>query len=147
MLPEDGRPRGRAPHLKDVAKAWPTPKARDSKGPENENRNSPGLEVMAKAWATPTATDATSGGPSDLKPRGNRTGASAIPLQAMAKLHGRQGETTPTDGPPTADLNPSFVEQLMGLPAGWSDPEGSVTGFTSWATAWSRRLARGRSGN
>ena len=95
--------------LKQAVALWPTPKARDCKGPENANRNAPSLETFA--------------------------------------MLGRQGETTPTDGPPTADLNPSFVEQLMGLPAGWSDPEGSVTGYTSWVTGWSRRLARGRSGN
>ena len=91
--------------LKQAVAGWPTPKARDAKGPENANRNSPSLETFAQL--------------------------------------GRPDETTPpdgTNGPPEADLNPSFVEALMGLPDGWSDPEGSVIGFTHWATAWSRRL-------
>ena len=91
--------------LKQAVAGWPTPKARDAKGPENANRNSPSLETFAQL--------------------------------------GRPDETTPpdgTNGPPEADLNPSFVESLMGLPDGWSDPEGSVSGFTRWATAWSRRL-------
>lgn len=51
------------------------------------------------------------------------------------------------DGPPEADLNPSFVEALMGLPDGWSDPEGSVSGFTRWATDWSHKLGRAPYGN
>lgn len=87
--------------------AWPTPKARDAKGAENANRNSPSLETFAQL--------------------------------------GHPGETTlkaGTNGPPEADLNPSFVEALMGLPDGWSDPEGSVSGFTLWVTDWSRKLGR-----
>ena len=28
----------------------------------------------------------------------------------------------------------------MGLPAGWSDPSGSVSGFTRWVTDWSLKL-------
>ena len=111
-LPEDGRPRGRSPHLKDVCKLWSTPKARDYRqsGPAEGKRNSPDLTHQATT-------------------------------------HGHRGETTPTDGPPTGDLNPLFVEALMGLPANWSDPEGTVTGFTRWVTAWSRRLGRTPSGN
>lgn len=107
--PSHGKTHGAT--LAGSAQAWPTPKARDAKGADGENRNSPGLEVMAR---------------------------------------GHRGETTPTAGPngsPAADLNPSFVEALMGLPDGWSDPEGSVTGYTSWVMDWSRRLARGRSVN
>jgi hypothetical protein len=75
--------------LVSMARAWPTPKARDAKGPENANRNSPSLETFAQL--------------------------------------GHPGETTPpdgTNGSPEADLNPSFVESLMGLPDGWSDPVG-----------------------
>jgi hypothetical protein len=68
---------------------WPTPKARDAKGPENANHNSPSLETFAQL--------------------------------------GHPDETTPTDGPtgpPEADLNPSFVEALMGLPDKLVRPRG-----------------------
>ena len=98
--------------LVSMARAWPTPKARDAKGPENANRNSPSLETFAQL--------------------------------------GHPDETTPTDGPtgpPEADLNPSFVESLMGLPDGWSDPSGSASGSTRWVTDWSRKLGRTPPGN
>ena len=103
------------------------------------------LTVQSKMWATPTATDGIRG--TDAA-RPGRTGGDSL-KQAVAQL-GHPGETTPTDGtngPPEADLNPSFVESLMGLPDGWSDPLGSVSGFTRRATDWSRRLGRTPSGN
>lgn len=98
--------------LMQAVAGWPTPKARDAKGPENANRNSPSLETFAQL--------------------------------------GHPDETTPTDGPtgpPEADLNPSFVESLMGLPDGWSDPSGSASGSTRWVTDWSRKLGRTPPGN
>ena len=91
-------------------------------------------------WPTPTAWDAKAPGPSQVD-------RDTPGLSTAAVTHGHRGETTPMGGPPTADLNPPFVEALMGLPDGWSDPEGSVSGFTLWVTDWSRKLGRTPSGN
>lgn len=80
-------------------KAWPTPQARDCKGPTGDNRHTPNLP--------------------DLLDLGLPTG------------------TTPTDGPtgsPKADLNPRFVEALMGVPLNWLTPSTPVAtaSFQRW---------------
>ena len=123
----DDRPRGRGADLKSQAKMWPTPKA--SEGFRGTDPARPGrtggdsLKQAVAGWPTPKARDAQ-----------------------LGHLDG----TTPTDGtngPPEADLNPSFVESLMGLPDGWSDPSGSASGSTRWVTDWSRKLGRTPPGN
>ena len=129
--------RSAPPSLTGQAKMWPTPKA--SEGFRRTDPARPGrtggdsLKQAVAGWPTPKARDAK--GPENA----NRNSPS---LETFAQL-GHPDETTPTDGPtgpPEADLNPSFVESLMGLPDGWSDPEGSVSGFTRWVTDWSLKL-------
>lgn len=39
-------------------------------------------------------------------------------------------------------FNPSFGEMLMGQPIGWSDAEGSVTGFARWLQRSRGELSR-----
>jgi hypothetical protein len=61
-----------------------------------------------------------------------------------------QGETTTTDGPATSstvDLNPAFVEALMGLPVGWSDPLVSLTASTFSETATCHSVPPRQSGS
>lgn len=98
------------------------------------------LTVQSKMWATPRASmnenRTTKPAPSHGVSHGHTLAGQASGLRA---------ETTTTDGrpgSPTADLNPSFVESLMGLPDGWSDPLASLTGFTCWETVWSRHVRR-----
>lgn len=121
------------------SKMWPTPKA--SEGFRGTDPARPGrtggdsLKQAVAGWPTPKARDAK--GPENA----NRNSPS---LETFAQL-GHPDETTPpdgTNGSPEADLNPSFVESLMGLPDGWSDLEGSVSGCTRWATDWSHKLGR-----
>ena len=133
----DDRPRGRGADLKSQAKMWPTPKA--SEGFRGTDPARPGrtggdsLKQAVAAWPTPTAGDGSRA--SHTMMRGNPT--------LLGVASGHPDETTskagPT-GPPEADLNPSFVESLMGLPDGWSDPSGSASGFTRWVTDWSLKL-------
>lgn len=57
-------------------------------------------------------------------------------------MHGPLDGTTPTDGgttSPPADLNPRFVEALMGVPPGWLTPCTSVEtdSFQWWLHAHS----------
>lgn len=59
-----------------------------------------------------------------------------------AGLHAQMTPTDGTDGVPLADLNPRFVEALMGLPDRWADPLATVTSFISWATARSLPASR-----
>lgn len=110
------------------AKAWPTPRASmaytaDDSASSNPNSGGDGLVSTAKNWPTPTAHDAEGQGFDDTN------------------LHnaGLQHATTTTDGSttsPPADLNPRFVEALMGVPPGWLTP------CTSVETALYRRWLR-----
>lgn len=122
------------------AKAWPTPRA--SMNENRTSRNSPShgnghgetLAGVAGMWSALKAHNSKdTGAPSEFDRKSPE-------LTAQVIEHGRHFETTMTDGPntsPKADLNPRFVERLMNVPDGWSDPTTSVTGFTSWVMAWS----------
>ena len=102
------------------------------------------LTVQVKMWPTPRASMNENRTTQNAPSHGNGHGTT------LAGVSSHHHQTTTTDGPngsPRADLNPAFVEALMGLPANWSDPMASVNDFTSWATAWSRWLLAKRSSN
>jgi len=97
--------------LQDAVR-WPSPKASDSKGTgpvgsksqihDNRKKNLRGITAL---WATPNTGDATRGSPEtadDKRARGAHTGESLIDQ---------------TGG----QLNPPWVEWLMGWPLGWTD--------------------------
>jgi hypothetical protein len=87
--------------LTDVTECglWPTPIARDARSRKGARRskNAQGSEPLSvQVWATPT-----------VHGNYNRKGASA----------------TSGDGQAGGALNPTWVEWLMGYPAGWTDLE------------------------
>lgn len=96
---------------------WPTPTHHDSKGygPSSLERHSACLPTKAPLlWATPT-TEST------MRTKRYNQGGHPISFQALslrARMTLKGGE------PPlitTLQLNPRFVEVLMGLPLGWTD--------------------------
>lgn len=105
---------------------WPTPQAGDFRtASENEKRNTPNLNVVVKMIPIPTARSWKS--PSDCP---NRQGARDI--QTIAKMFatpcagdakgshgGGNGRSLRTDC--GGQLNPDWVEWLMGVPQGWTD--------------------------
>jgi hypothetical protein len=103
---------------------WPTPRATDgSKGGRTEEGarkelargKNIDLGVAVKMWPTPTAGDS----------RGTRN-STAIRKDPQSKHH--EGTTLTDAAVPTGgQLNPIFVEWLMGFPLGWTDLEDSVT--------------------
>lgn len=139
------QPRGRAATLKDVASAsmWGTPVARgDQKSPEahlamkqralgrGPDAAITSLTVQVKDWPTPTTADSNGSG-------GNpqTTGTHGVTLTDAARREptwappGHPLATTTTDGSdtsPKVDLNPRFVEALMGVPPNWLTPSTSV---------------------
>lgn len=123
--------------LKSQAKMWPSPKASENERGSDPARGpkggSPSLKHDALKWPTPAAHDAKHDAPNQAKR--NTPG-----LPTAASLHSPATETPGSSGSPSTDLNPAFVESLLGLPAGWSDPLASLTGFTSWGTAWSSHV-------
>lgn len=77
---------------------WPTPKARDYRTASGaEQRDSPDLNVMVKMFPTPKAQNARGSG----------------------EKHGNGGPSL--DAVAGGQLNPMWVEWLMGFPLGWTD--------------------------
>lgn len=106
--------------------------------PVEHQRHTPSLSAQASSWPTPTSTDfkQSGGNPST-------TGTHGVTLTDAARRDptwappGHQLATTGADGPatsPKVDLNPRFVEALMGVPSNWLTPSTSVaTGsFQRW---------------
>lgn len=138
--------------LTDAAvRLWATPVARDDqKSPEAHmamKARMPGgarteptsLTVQAKMWPTPQAADGHKIGAMspETAARQAAKGHQEMLAGAIHTASGPPPATTPPDGPsgpPKVDLNPAFVESLMGLPPGWLTPSTSVeTGsFQRW---------------
>jgi hypothetical protein len=122
---------------------WGTPVAQDDqKSPEayqanrirrsGEDKEHPitSLTVQVKLWPTPTAHD-----PKDMgsPPTAKQRHSPGLPV--IAEAHGHQLEMeTGTSTSARVDLNPHFVEQLMGLPKGWLTPCTLVE--TDWFQQW-----------
>ena len=107
--------RGR-PSLETFAKQWPTPKS-SSRGPDYARGNRPrsggdDLATAAARWPTPPPSDASGGG--------NRT---STPSKAHAGVSLTDACLTGDSSTPrsvvTGQLNPQWVEWLMGFPTGW----------------------------
>lgn len=124
---------------------WPTPKANDAEKRGNFDVTNPrnGLPAAAKAWPTLTASLGTKGG--RVTPRKSREGGTLIeamsarqnwptPVATMSKgsspnaLTRKDGQDCTNDRLDHAvmasdggQLNPTWVEWLMGWPLGWTD--------------------------
>jgi len=121
---ELGRTASGGGDLQSAAAQWPTPNAsvvNDGESVESflarqkkwahKYHNSMPLTVKAKQWATPTARDHKDGTePSDKAPTNGLLGRQAPRVigAISPSTSGRQ-------------LNPLFVEALMGFPVGWTD--------------------------
>lgn len=123
---------------------WPTPNTRDWKdsGPTQGNRHSPNLGTVV-SWPTPTASMITMADVEQAKYAGNK--GSNRPTYQEAKQAG------PGNG---GQLNPDWVELLMGWPLGWTRTDGSRPDVDGWrgahaggvpwgeGTAWERGVPR-----
>jgi len=126
------------PPLTLAVKMWPTPKGLPS-GPDFARMNRDGsggddlATAVARTWPTPAATDGQRGG----KMTENMTGQSLTqmvntfptPKQMDWKGKTQRGTHAPMDGlcntldVTGGQLNPDWVEWLMGWPIGWSSLE------------------------
>lgn len=101
---------------------WPTPQARDYRsgddpaGKRAQRKRaqgwSPNLNDVVRLWPTPSASEDAAG---------TVNGKMQFMLTHAAKLSGP--EATANGG----QLNPQFVEWLMGFPIGWTDLKHSET--------------------
>lgn len=91
---------------------WPTPKATDSTRkdcPSERARNSPSLVSAVKLWRTPQASDANKWSNQSLAERLAK--GQQVRLNTQVSPAGGQG----------GQLNPEWVEWLMGWPIGWTE--------------------------
>ena len=123
--------------LENAVRYWPTPKANDAEKRGNFDVTNPrnGLPAADKRWPTPTKSDHKGSGPtmirSDGKLRGDR----------LDYATERAPDGTSTGG----QLNPTWVEWLMGWPLGWTDlkPLG-MDKFREWQLQHSPCFLEGR---
>ena len=122
---------------------WSTPTVMDTANIQNPRKNHPGggqkppLAQMVNNWPTLTVAEA--------QKIGNNANYGQVALGNHPAIRGtvKRAKKDKGDGQPDPDksnttsksrgqLNPAWVEQLMGLPAGW-------TNFDSWATELSHK--------
>lgn len=117
MLPSAAVQQARGP--------WPTPRASSANGPGQgpNSTGAPNLQTVAARWPTPSARDWKSGQASQETHNRN-----SRPLNEVACRSGPLLLTTEEDGPESSppppgslQLNPLFVEWIMGWPLGWTD--------------------------
>ena len=118
---------------------WPTPAARDYKGSNSEESIKKSLEAgkngflgqlpnAVKMWPTPCAWDAKG---LDTHLRKDATETRSVLLSQKIAMHGENG----------GQLNPTWVEWLMGWPLGWTDLKHLATArFRSWLQQHSKSL-------
>ena len=117
---------------------WPTPTKADGCGGPGHSGRAGGLNLRTavKSWPTPLATDGTKGGPNQKGGKGDLRLASAVHQFPTPTVNDAKNSTLPPsqlshDNIPGAllrlgvasggQLNPTWVEWLMGWPFGWTD--------------------------
>jgi hypothetical protein len=162
-----GGPRNCITSLQVMVKAterhmWPTPRAEDSEQTGGHRGKADTLTSAPRLWPTPAARDWRSGKASQETLEGN-----ARPLNEVVVAR----ETFPTPmagcGPNShnqsnaplrealgGQLNPTWVEWLMGWPLGWTDcghsgTAGCLTVRCTWRAAYNAGLSdgEGQTGN
>lgn len=120
-----GAHRGFPDTLTSAVRVWPTPKSSPS-GPDfaRMNREGSGGDDLATAvaretWPTPSKSDYRTGYPDSEAGRRREERGKTEPLRDVAA--------------PGGQLNPDWVEWLMGWPIGWTDLKPLATDkFRSW---------------
>lgn len=141
-LGRDGSGAGHSSNDRDLqreVKNWPSPNVSSI---DNRKGASPtsgdGIQTAAKAWATPDASVGTgynqSASPgASIRPQLAAQAASCGPPDPTTGNSGE--ESTPVTGP-RSQLNPAFVEWLMGYPDGWTGSGPSETEWSLWWSQW-----------
>ena len=108
--------------LRHLVKTWPTPKANDAEKRGNFDVKNPrnGLPAAAKRWPTPVASMHKGSTPAALTRKDGQDRSNDRLDHAVMASDGGQ-------------LNPTWVEWLMGWPLGWTDLKPLATDkFREW---------------
>ena len=131
-------------NLRTAVAMWPTPTVCGNYNRKGLSANSgDGLATSVKTWPTPLATDGSKGGPNQKGGKGDLRLASAVhqvsrnwptPVASMSKGSSPVALTRKSGADRSGDrldhavmasdggqLNPTWVEWLMGWPLGWTD--------------------------
>jgi hypothetical protein len=136
LLPTSGRRTSES-----ESSLWPTVTAQDAKndaGPSQWERNSDPLNVAVKRWPSPTAMDVME---TDGTPRPSRIATNRKTEYLARQVHwptpqeddssnvnpNEKRRDTLAKVVGTGQLNPTWVEWLMGFPLGWTDLGDSAT--------------------
>ena len=119
-----------SPHYKAM---WPTPKA-SAAGPDFAKMTRSGtgisLQTAVAMWPTPCATDHKGAG---------KTGELRDRLDYATERGGTKSKAYPVPPESGGQLNPTWVEWLMGWPLGWTDCAHSATDkFRQWLRSHGR---------
>lgn len=123
------------------AKMWPSPTCSDGKGGPGTSKHRKGglnLRTAVANWPTPTTSDARSSRRHGYMQQGH---AGTTLTDAIDSHHQQATREPGKPGAHQVDLNPEFVEALMGFPPGWTEMLGSEPSATP-----SCRKSRKRSG-
>ncbi len=116
-----GRPIEKSTHLQTQVylaekKMWPTIRATDGEhgGPnQRDSKGNPGLPRAVNLWATPCNRDFRSGMSKEaLERRQNESRRGVNLSEQLQRVEGGGGQ-----------LNPDWVESMVGLPIGWTNPD------------------------
>jgi hypothetical protein len=113
------------PKLSAEVKLWPTPTKSDGTGGPGSSGRAGGLNLRTAVtvWPTPNA--------SDNRDRGNMSDPAVQRRMALGKQIGLSMVVKESAG--SGSLNPTWVELLMGWPAGWTDLQPMDNGeFHDW---------------
>jgi hypothetical protein len=116
------------PPLTLAVKLWPTPTAQDGKNatlpPSQATRDTlPGAMIREKQWRTPTTGMVKEARGHDPE-RMQKALAKGQSVSLAAQTHAEEAETVQQGG----QLNPDWVECLMGFPQGWTRLDTDTTG-------------------
>ena len=99
--------------LSNAVKLFPTPRAQSSTGPSNapNRQGAPDLQTVALLWPTPTTGAGLCGGTGNFQQLHKLKNAGIITDEERKTLSQGNG----------GQLNPTWVEWLMGFPIGWTE--------------------------
>lgn len=136
-----------------AVKLWPPPAARDHKGANGEDHLTAGTgrlhldqlpNFVAHLWSTPRVARGA------YTRDGGQKGAERLSLEGEASAFSPRPQVTPGHGEPSSpsapisprQLNPAFVEWLMGWPPEWTDFGCSETEFARFKRLMRSELSR-----